>query len=283
MTVNILSDRIFKMSERTEFSKEPWHQYYQEELKPKYLPVVRLLASRLQEGTKKKNPNSERRLVWWDIENHSIVVGETAHIIATNWSGKLRATPDEITSAALLHDVTKPQEIIFDDLEDTVDKRVMIKNLVTRRFATSEDLEKFDKDSSQGLNIYETAIHNAEAKSLLREHRNELSQFGNPRKILDLSASSGTPVIDMPQDEGGHHLPTPAHRIIFISDQLVQGTNVVPLEQRHRKARQMYNPVLIDRLYDYAYRCADEIADNLGLSSREELPEFIESQILSIN
>jgi len=269
------------MSERVKFKEQPWHKYYQSELKPKYSPIVRILASRLQEGSQKRNPNITRRFVWWDIENHSIVVAETAHIMAENFQGELGATPEETTAGALLHDLTKPQEIIFDDLKDLASQRAMIQNLVNAGFASYEDLDRFDKDPTQGLNIYETIIHEAEIKSLLREHQRVLAEYGDPGRILDLSSSSGTPVVDLPKSEEGHHLPTSAHRIIFIADQLVQGTQIVPLEQRHKKARQMYNPELVDRLYEYAYRCADEISRNLSLSSHSALPEYIQSELVS--
>lgn len=275
-----LSAKMLGMSERRKFSEEPWHQYYQHELKAKYSPVVQILASKLQEGTKKRNPVVTHRFVWWDIENHSIVVSEAARIMAKSSSDNLGATVEEITAGVLLHDITKPQEIIFDDLKDnTAAQRVMIQNLVTEGHARQEDLDVFDSNPNQGLSIFEAAIHEKEGKSLLREHRKTLTQFGNPRKILALSDSSGIPVIYLPKNDKGHHLHSLAQRIIFIADQLVQGTTIVNLKTRHQKARKRYNPQEIDALYEYAYRCADEITKNIGLSSHEELPSFVQAQI----
>ena len=266
------------MPERIRFADQPWHIYYQQELKGRYSPILSVLAQELQKGTKKRQ-NDTRRFVWWDIENHSMAVTVAANIMARVFNNKLGATVEETTAGALLHDITKPQEIIFDDLKDTTKKRVMIQSLVTEGYATQADIKRLNKNPQQALSIYETAVHRKAISDLIRERRGTLTRFGNPEKILTLSDSSGIPVIYLPKDNLGHYLHSLCQRVVFVADQLAQGTDFVELETRHQRARKRYNPLEIDKLYTYAYRCGDEIAHEIGLESHRDLPTWIESQI----
>jgi FMN phosphatase YigB (HAD superfamily) len=267
----------------------------------RYMPIMRIFRENniLGVGKIDEQDNISFRI----ISEHCLVVAKTAQMLAIQMREQLLAEKvarehisaeelqqnrdflraqaiEEVVVGALLHDSTKRLEIEFGQ-RNHEEQLAEIKALFQAGFGSEELFQQTQQNPSMAVGVYEKFLHQKAASIYqnVTSERDDLSRFGNIATIVACTMSSGMPVILLPTDERGQHLPTLAQRIVFYADHIVQGSGITSLEQRHAYGITFYPAKeLIDLEYQYVDRVANEFIRSMHnpiIADKSKIPDFI--------
>lgn len=237
-------------------------------------------------------------LFWGIVAEHSVIAAKIAEILSISMAKELvkekikhenisltsdnraeitKQAISEVVIGTLLQDLSKREEIEFNNLKDIREKISKIRELIQQGVGTAEDITLVEDRPSKTDVTYERLLQ-SKKKDYIQKLSEESKQYGNPETIINCTRSAGMPVVEREKDKHGHYLPTLAERIANFADKLVQHTGIVSsLKQRHESVALRYSPrELVDKEYNYANRCAGEFAKIMQkVSSGDQIPQYI--------
>lgn len=207
---------------------------------------------------------------------------ENINLTSQNQTEITEQAVNEVVIGTMLQDLSKREEIEFNNLKDIKGKISLIRGLVKEGVGKAEDITLVENEPKKADVTYERLLQ-SKKEDYIRRFSEKFKQYGNPETIINCARSAGMPVVEREKDENGHYLPTLAQRIANFADKLVQHTGIVSsLKQRHESVAMRYFPrELVDKEYDYAHLCAEEFAKLMkGVSSGDQIPQYVLESIM---